>query len=313
LKVASSAGLFYALDPHLILYANHLLSETLFVFFCMVFFFFMVKAISKKPTNKKMWFAILAGLWLGMATLVKPISQFLPVIIVCFFAFAPTQIKKGLKLSGVFILVFVLVTFPWLLRNYLTFDVLSISSSSDYNLLLLHVASFETDRRGVQDKQIAQTILRNEANEMMRADGLDPNSMHPYGFVPTSYYRQLAMQYIKQYPACFAKHYIAGLLHLFLELDTPNYARYLHIPITTFHTKGHANIFELMIEWFRQKTTAEMSIGIFVITYLVICYVAVAVGIFTSIKNKDYHCIFLLLCAVGRTPFNRENRARGAI
>jgi 4-amino-4-deoxy-L-arabinose transferase-like glycosyltransferase len=297
-KAASYAGLFYALDPHLVLYANHLLSETVFVFCCVVCLFFMAQVMLERRRYRRLSMAAVAGLCLGVATLVRPVSQFLPGVLVLFLALTSDKLVEGLKVGGVLALTFILVLSPWLLRNYRTFDVLSLSSSGGYNLLFLHVASFETDRRGVQDKRIAQDALRSEANEMMRADGIDPDAMHPYGMVPARYYRQLARQYMRRYPGRFAKHYAVGILHLFLELDTPNYARYLHVPVTDFYTKGQSNILKLMVEWFRQKTTPELAIGVSIMAYLVLCYTAVLWGGVVSVTGRSDHQTFLLLCAL---------------
>lgn len=296
-EIALYAGLFYALDPHLILYSNHLLSETLFVFFCVLFFYFFWNSISRKAGRGQITYLSWSALFLGMATLVRPVSQFLTlVILVIILVLVRGEIRKRLKQVAVFAAVFVLSLSPWLIRNYITFNVLSLSSAADYNLLLLHVASFETERRGLQDKRVAQDLLRSEASDLMREDGLNPDDLRPYGFIATRYYRNLAVQYIRDYPDYFVKHYVTGVLHFFIELDTPNYARYLHIPVTEFYVKGHPNIFILIRNWFSQKTLAEIAIGVCIGLYLVACYTSVTIGVL-AIRNSQYDRVLLYCCA----------------
>jgi len=296
-EIALYAGLFYALDPHLVLYSNHLLSETLFVFLCILFFYFFWNAISKEVKRDQIVCLSCSAFLLGMATLVRPVSQsLLLVLLIIILIFVREGIKERLKRVVVFAMVFVFSLSPWLIRNYITFNVLSLSSSANYNLLVLHVASFETERRGLQDKLITQDLLRSEASDLMREDGLNPDNLRPYGFIATGYYRNLGIQYIKNYPGYFIKHYVTGILHFFLELDTPNYARYFHIPVTGFYLKGHPNIFILMRDWFTQKTLAEVAMGVCIGLYLVACYTCVAIGVFAARSNRCDRA-FLCCCA----------------
>lgn len=295
--VALYAGLFYALDPHLILYSNHLLSETLFLLFCVIFFYFFWVALSGENGTNEITYLSVSGLFLALATLVRPVSIFLilafSIMIVILTGRGPAE---KLKRVGAFAAVFALTLSPWLIRNSIVFDTPSLSSSGGYNLLMLQVAPFETERRGLQDKRMTQKLLREEAGIAMRKDGLDPDRLRPYGFVPAGYYRDLAVQYIRTYPGRFANHYLAGILHFFVELDTAGYARYLRIPVSEFYIKGQSGFFTLVENWFRQKTSTEIGFGVCIGLYLSLCYVSVAVGAL-RVGQGNYCKSFLWSCA----------------
>ena len=292
-RAALCGGLFYAVDPHLILYANHLLSETLFLFFCVLFFYFFWSAYDGDEARRQILHLVCSALFLGLATLVRPVSLFLGFAfsIVVYFLFGGGVVDK-LKRAGLFAAVFVLPLTPWLIRNQIVFDKWSLSSSGGYNLLMLQVAPFETERRGLQDKRVTQELLRSEASTMMREDGIDPAALRPYGFLPSRYYRELAIQYIRTYPGLFAEHYVSGIVHFFFELDTPDYARYLHIPVTEFYIKGQRSFFALIRNWLRQKTAAEIALGVGIGLYLITCYGAVTLGT-TNATSSPYNRVFL--------------------
>jgi 4-amino-4-deoxy-L-arabinose transferase-like glycosyltransferase len=292
-RAALCGGLFYALDPHLILYANHLLSEPLFLFFCISFFYSLWSAFFENNARRQVIYLACSALLLGLATLVRPVSLFLGLVFSVIVLFLMGEgIAGKLKRAGLFAAVFLLVLSPWVIRNQIIFGKWSFSSSGGYNLLVLQVAPFETERRGLQDKRVTQELLRSEASDMMREDGIDPAALRPYGFVPSRYYRELAIQYIRAYPGLFVEHYVSGIVHFFFELDTPDYARYLHIPVTEFYIKGQASFFALIRNWLRQKTASEIAIGAGIGLYLMTCYGAVTLGAINATNNR-YNRVFL--------------------
>ena len=76
--IAFYASLFYAIDPHLILFSNTLLSETLFVFFCVAGFYFFAMAIQtgfQEYAHKRVLFS---ALFFGAATLVETQQSLMP-------------------------------------------------------------------------------------------------------------------------------------------------------------------------------------------------------------------------------------------
>ncbi len=205
------------------------------------------------------------------------------------------NIRKGLRFTAIFAVIFILSLSPWIVRNYITFNVLSISSSPDYNILLLYVAPFVAEQQN-QDIKIVYNSLRSEVEALMSQDGLDSHEFNRHDFRVTKYYRELGIKYIRNYPIDFVKHYAIGIVHFFFNLDTRVYAKYLGLPNAEIHIKGHTNVLILMKNWIRQKTLGEKVVGLWISLYLLICYISAAAGIFAGRKN--YHKTFLLYSGI---------------
>ncbi len=115
LPLAVAASFLAALSPHLIVAPSFLLTETLFTFL-LVAFFWLLSLFARRPTP---WFSLFTGLVLGMASLVRPALQyFLPCL-------APLMVsqfgwKRGRRVFALLVLGFALIISPWIIRNMIT-------------------------------------------------------------------------------------------------------------------------------------------------------------------------------------------------
>lgn len=105
--------------PYFILYSNLLLAEIIFTLF-LVISVYLLLLFQKKPNYLK---AVVIGVMLGSATLIRPSAILLPLwivlgLVLIFHRFR--QQKNFLKLL-VLIAAFILTLTPWTVRNYLEF------------------------------------------------------------------------------------------------------------------------------------------------------------------------------------------------
>lgn len=107
-KFAILAALNVAVWPYLLLYTQLILTEVLFTFSLVAATYSLAK-FHAKPTKK---IALLSGLLLGLAALVRPVAMFLPLWI----------IVMGWKKWLIVLAVFILVLAPWTIRNYMQFN-----------------------------------------------------------------------------------------------------------------------------------------------------------------------------------------------
>lgn len=164
-KIAIGASLLLLLEPSAIYYANLVLSDSLFVFLLLLLIWFFVR--SPKSASQELWFKFLAGLILGLATLVRPIGQYLFFILLLYFIVY--YFKKFNKQKFIAIILFILgvalVVSPWMIRNKKLFDTWEISSASGlvlYNYTLpMHYAQANDmtldEARQIFDKQSNKT------------------------------------------------------------------------------------------------------------------------------------------------------------
>jgi len=117
------AALLTALSPHIIIFNSYILSETLFCF-TLVLMSFLICRYVRQPS---IWFSILMGSIMGMATLVRPSLQFFPLFVAIFLFFHFGR-RTGLKLAFSILLGFILTVSPWYIRNIITLGKISDKS-----------------------------------------------------------------------------------------------------------------------------------------------------------------------------------------
>lgn len=135
-KTAFAASFLFAIWPYNSFIANSLWAEVLFLFLFLLSMIFFVRGIS----SLKVFDFCLAGLFLGLATLTKPVSQFFIAIFLVGIAYCywKKQIKLNKTAVSAFaaIAVFFLMISPISIRNYIKFGTFELSSISGYNLYL---------------------------------------------------------------------------------------------------------------------------------------------------------------------------------
>lgn len=125
-RVPLVVGIFLALEPTAALLGSELLSDTLFTFFLSLSFLSLFRFF--KDANMRTLGS--SALFLGISTLIRPVTLYLPILIGAFILFeARAHLSRRVFVSaGAFLLIFLLVLSPWFYRNYRTFGVLGLSS-----------------------------------------------------------------------------------------------------------------------------------------------------------------------------------------
>ncbi len=126
-RVATFAGIAWALYPFAIYSTQYVGTEVLFAFFLLAFLLYFVWAIK----HESRWLDAGAGLCLGLATLTRGTTQFLPLLLPLVLVWFTKDRRRVLRSSGVMLACFVLVVFPWGLRNYLVLhEIIPIGTNS---------------------------------------------------------------------------------------------------------------------------------------------------------------------------------------
>lgn len=289
-RIAFISSLFYAIDPFLILYSSTLYVDILFIFFLIASLYFFNSAIRTGEIAVPQF--TLSTLLLGCATLVKPISQYIPsVFIVFLFIYYRHRLWKAITYSILCLLVFGATLSPWLIRNYNTFGYLSLSQIGAHSLLSMSITPMEMARRKQAEEKVMNDLF-SEADKMMASDGLEPQRLNP--FQKAEYWQRLAIRYILRDPFLFAKTYCMGVFHMFAGVGTSTFAKMLGLPISKFNVKDYTNVLDLFRNFFKEKGKTDLIIATFVGAYILISYVAMVVGLVISWKR--YPTAPLLYC-----------------
>lgn len=206
------AALFFAIDPNTMYHSIILLSEITYVFLLVLaFFLFFGKFRLNFPKEA------LAGLVLGVAVIVKPISVFLPFVLAVIYFFYKT--KHGFsKKSAVLAIVSMLLCFavpvvPWFVRNHTQSGSFGISSVSSFNLFFYNVPEFLSFRDGIspdQGRQIMFDMASNVPSDRL-ADLRYSNEL-----------TKASLNVIKEDPIGYAKFHLIKTIPFFLSSGLEN-------------------------------------------------------------------------------------------
>ena len=122
-----------AFDPASVVFANQLLTESLFTFL-------LTLAVGLVVSSWKSGSAITAsigGLALGMAVLVRPVAEYLPLVLALTLVLMGARAKRPIVVATTvaFLIGFALPSGAWLLRNYDKTGVALISTIDGHNML----------------------------------------------------------------------------------------------------------------------------------------------------------------------------------
>jgi len=117
------AAILMAISPHLIMFNSYILSETLFCFTLVL----MGLLICRYINHPSPWFSILLGSIMGIGSLIRPSLQFFPLVMAIMVLLLYGR-KEGIKLSLFILLGFMLISAPWLIRNFITLGKISDNS-----------------------------------------------------------------------------------------------------------------------------------------------------------------------------------------
>lgn len=133
-KAAVFASIIYIFDPEHLGLSSLIRSEVLFIFFFLLSMIYFLKYIKYFYIRYLIYFSLL----LGIATLIRPNSQFFFVVyIFIFFLMAVSKkiaFKKFLTDSVVIIFIVLATLSPWGIRNYVRFGTLQLSPIMGYHL-----------------------------------------------------------------------------------------------------------------------------------------------------------------------------------
>ena len=156
-------GWLAAIWPNLFIRSGLILGDSLFVFF-FVCFLLSFTSFLHKPTVLA---ALTTGAMLGLATLIRPTTQFLillaPILLPIILIILKVKIKEAIFKSSVIFIVAVVCIAPLLTRNFVKYDSLALSSQNGTHLQNWVAAEVVMLRDGVGRGE-AVTRLQTKTN-----------------------------------------------------------------------------------------------------------------------------------------------------
>jgi 4-amino-4-deoxy-L-arabinose transferase-like glycosyltransferase len=155
------AALFLAVDPLSIIYSSLVLTDMLFTFFLA-----WSVLLLWRPTDNRWARGLASGLLLGVATLTRPVSLYLSVVLtIGYLILEREHLRRAAVVALSFIVGFGLVAGGWVIRNDVMGGVSTISTIEGHNLLYFRAVGALEEGQNLQPYQAysyVSTQLRTE-------------------------------------------------------------------------------------------------------------------------------------------------------
>jgi 4-amino-4-deoxy-L-arabinose transferase-like glycosyltransferase len=166
----------YSFFPGNALYISLFMTEVLFTAFTLLAILLCTKQSPAYPTVTK----ILLGMTFGIITLLKPNALIIFTAFLIWEIIRSRSFKKGLQQNVLIIISFIVLLFPWMIRNKIYFDHFSITSNGGVNFWIGHNQSANGSFKYLEQNN----PLENIANEFDRStfgykEGIDFLIHHP--------------------------------------------------------------------------------------------------------------------------------------
>lgn len=193
-----AAGLLAAASPNLIIHSAAILTDSLFLFF----FTAMLVAAARFLRSGAIHWAAVGGLLLGVATMTRTVSQFLPLMMLPVFVAVPLWYRQGLTravlVAVIFLAALSVPLAPLVHRNLYEYDTLRLTTQSGSHLLNWVVPAVRAAADGIpRDEAISD--LEAKLAERLENEGLARDALNPFAL--SRVMTTLALEELSQLPA----------------------------------------------------------------------------------------------------------------
>jgi 4-amino-4-deoxy-L-arabinose transferase-like glycosyltransferase len=276
------ASALYLIEPYSVFYSSSLLSDGLFTFVFLLSMLLLVYAFE----NNKIIYLCFSALLLGIATLIRPISQYFPVFIILFILFFKNfKLSMRIKSIIVYTLIFLAVLAPWLYRNYSKTNVITLSSLTGGNLLFFNAAITEAHKKGIPWDEVRAQF--SDASLKRGAD-FSENASIVVQMKNSLIFKQMAKEYLLSNFKYYLKEHMTGCARFFLHSANRDFPKTMKE-----FWRDNFSPPRTTDNFFRQ---AYIAFVISIYFYLFVTYMLFVFGAILMFKEKR---IFYLLFVLG--------------
>jgi 4-amino-4-deoxy-L-arabinose transferase-like glycosyltransferase len=291
LRSSLIAVILVTLDPILILINHYFLSEPLFL----LLLFTGLWIFSKFINNQRIVFLALSSGLLACGALTRPILQFFPVIIALptLWLFSHQKSVVKIRNSILFLLIFLAILLPWMVRNKNVGGYFTLSPITEINLYFYRAKTVVADVENIS-QEAATEQLTEELNQTKMNQQLSISQVYVY-------MRYRAIQIMISHPAQTIKMTIYGTIRLLFDpgyslvctaLD-PNNMSPECFPGEANMLTG--NIFQKMLSRFLTMNLFQKIVLIWSIILMVLTYFGAFLGAILVLRRNMWLAALLIL------------------
>ncbi|MDO8561742.1 MAG: glycosyltransferase family 39 protein [bacterium] len=231
-RLSAMVGILTALEPYTAYLTGKILTETTFI----VFFLLSIYLFLQYLKNRNLYILALTSALFGIATLIKPTTQYAPLFLLTLalwnsgFNFKKLFMKEAPIVLGIFLLLLS----PWMYRNYTVFGNASLNVEPASALFAMLVPSTIALEKGIS--------WESAASQFYKEQGV--HDIDDVNLGNTDEFTQRAIAELRHHPKGLAKS-IVTTMYAFFTHD--GYAGLLN---TRFHVGipyAHPPVLELMM------------------------------------------------------------------
>lgn len=179
-KIALYSSLLLTCYPVLIVYTGLFLTETVFTFLLSVSMMFLIFWVKEKEIK----YILLSGLFLGLATLVRPTTVLLPIFLAFCVYFVVKNRFGAIKILLILVGLMCIVLLPWVIRNKIVFNRF-IPLTTYHGSLFMYIlfSGGPTPETGLEVTEITRGLSEIEFDEVLKEKTKTMIKNNPFGVI----------------------------------------------------------------------------------------------------------------------------------
>jgi 4-amino-4-deoxy-L-arabinose transferase-like glycosyltransferase len=343
-NIAFITGILFGLSPNFAFHSTKLISESLFTFLLLLslYLIFIVtkykqllyhnisspsmgedkgegetRSIStpsptppikggeiKRSSNRQIILLLLAGFIFGLATYVRTISIYFPILIMLIFLIWQKKIGvRPISILG-FILIFALTLTPWIIRNTIVFKKPIFATTAEWNIFLYNASTVIASEKNI-DISDAQDTIWSDVEKVFAAN---PELDTTNDVIRAQLASQAGLKYIIRSPLTYAKiHATSFLLNFIVPIGISPLIQYITAkPLTDLKMRprvmqdalallARGKIKQAVDLVFKERFYNLSSVGFLILLWAAIFQLFIMVGVIISLVRLFKKTYYLLI------------------
>ena len=235
--ISLGAAVFMAFEPFSFFWSNVVMPETSFLFFLILSMYFLA-LFWKEQKGKSI---VYSAIFLGLAALIRQIALFfypaivLATVIVLWQKISWSKLIKSLVL---FLMILLIVTAPWCIRNKVKFNSYTISNQTHFLYFFSVARDFLVLTSNLSDEQ-ADKYLQNLAVAKAGVKNFDEIFLDDK-YIPVL--KEITFSIIKAQPLIYLKLHLIKALPVFTDSGWMNILRFWRINLDGAQSMNISNL-----------------------------------------------------------------------
>ena len=236
-KIGFISALLLSLDLDHLYNIYSLLTDTLFVLFLLLACLYLIYFFNRK----KLFYLIMTSSFIGIATLVRPITLFFPLVIIFIVIIYTFHNKKRNLLKTIMHISLILIAYglvisPWIIRNYSLYGYPKLSSLSGQLMLNYNVAFTikRNDNRSIDE-------ICEELNTLVMKKDTPEKLSNP--FYKSKVQSDIAVDFILKHKVDYLKSNLLGSVNVYTSMGFKPFA-YRFFRVSDYTAKDNIGAFD---------------------------------------------------------------------